>query len=330
MDRSILHVTEDRGELLSAREERIRKATTGWLINQRSPNTRHTYQQSIQIWMNWCANHNIDPTEPTRHQVAAWVTEQEQNGYAPNTIALRARAVKSWHRELTLEGARSNTDCHLGVKLPRVPDESQARLLADDEVIRLLKIARTKNTPAETAIALMALMGLRCGEAGHVAATALQASSFGTLLMVKGKGGKNMAVPCPQLVLDAAARHGWPGDDLHLFVPYMPRRAYKRVTGWLRPVVKESGITDFHPHMLRHWYATVALREGVAERHVQASMRHANADTTRRYDRARDRLENHATFTIASVVDRAMLRDQVLPPPTGAPANLPPPRLIGA
>ena len=84
-------------------------------------------------------------------------------------------------------------------------------------------------------------------------------------------------MPCPQLVLDAADRHGFPGDDLHLFVPYLPRRAYKRVTGWLRPVIRESGISDFHPHMLRHWYCTTALREGVAERHVQASMRHAAA-----------------------------------------------------
>ena len=310
------------GELLNAREERIRKATAGWLINQRSPNTRRTYQQSLAIWMNWCADHGIDPTEPTRHEVAAWVADMEHRGWAANTVALRARAVKSWHRELTLEGARSNTDCHLGVKLPRTPDESQARLLTDHEVLTLLKVARTKNTPAETAIALMASMGLRCGEAGHVSRANLQQSTFGPLLMVKGKGGKTIAVPCPQLVLDAADRHGFPGDDLHLFVPYLPRRAYKRVTGWLRPVIKESGISDFHPHMLRHWYCTTALREGVAERHVQASMRHAHADTTRRYDRAKDRLENHATFTIAAVLDRAM---HTLPPPTGAPADLPPP-----
>lgn len=318
--------TDSGGDLLHARGELVRKVTVGWLINQRSPNTRSTYKQGLDQWIAWCLQHGIDPTEPTRHEVAAWATEMEQRGLSANTVCVRVRAVKSWHRELTLEGARSNTDCHLGVKLPRVPDESTSRLMDDDEVLLLLKLARKRDNPAETAIALMAAMGLRCGEAGHVAGTALQQSPWGTLLMVKGKGGKNMAVPCPQLVLDAASRHGWPGDDLHLFVPYLPKRAQKRVYGWLRPIVREAGITDFHPHMLRHWYCTTALREGVAERHVQSSMRHANADTTRRYDRAKDRLEHHATHTIASLLDRGL----TLPAPTGSPVDMPPPQPIGA
>jgi len=293
----------DTGTLEARRTEQIRIATIGWLLNQRSPHTRRAYQGDLKAWMTWCDEHRIDPTTPTRHEVAAWIVwMRDRQGLGNQTIRRRSSAIKSWHRELTLEALRPNEDCHAGIKRPAANTVSTTVLLTDGQVQALLDAARTLNTPAETAVAMMATMGLRASSAGHASASHVQGSPFGPLLMVTAKGDKTMLMPIPQVVSDAVARVGWPGADLPEFVPYQPSRAYRRVDGWVRRAATIAGIDGFHCHQLRHWYATVALREGVSERHVQDAMGHASMDTTRRYDRLRQSLTDHATHTVSGLL----------------------------
>lgn len=291
-------------EVLEQKVEAIRKATNGWLIGQRSQNTRKAYTNALRVWMRWCDEHHVDPANPTAHEVGAWVTWMaEVRKYSPDTMRQHMGAVKGWHTELTLEGLRPNTDVHGRVNRPPATTVSSTRLLTDTEVRRLIDASRKRRTPAETAILMMATMGLRASEAGSVTGEEIQESALGTLMRVTGKGGKVAVVPVPEVVLAAAKRVGWPGHDLHLFIPAMADRPYRRVVQWCSTVAKDAGIVDFHPHMLRHWFITTALREGVAERHVQDSARHSSMDTTRRYDRLQNQVANHATWTVAGLIE---------------------------
>jgi hypothetical protein len=45
---------------------------------------------------------------------------------------------------------------------------------------------------------------------------------------------------------------------------------------------------------------TLALEAGVPLHRVQDAARHADPSTTRRYDRARDALDGHATYALAT------------------------------
>lgn len=56
------------------------------------------------------------------------------------------------------------------------------------------------------------------------------------------------------------------------------------------------------PHGLRHTHATLALDAGVPLRDLQDSMGHADPRTTRRYDRARARLERSSAYAVASAL----------------------------
>jgi integrase/recombinase XerD len=291
------------GELLEQRAEAIRKATNGWLIGLRSQNTRRAYTNALKMWMRWCGDAGVDPVSPTAHEVGAWVTWMaEVRKYSPDTMRQFMGAVKGWHTELQLEGLRPNIDVHSRVNRPRATTVSTTRLLSDAEVQSLIDAARQRRTPVETALLLMATMGLRASEAGSVTGNELQRSPVGTLLRVNGKGGKVAVMPVPQVVLDAAERVRWPGWDLHLFAKQTVDRPYRRIVGWCEPVAAEAGIDDFHPHMLRHWFVTVALREGVDERHVQDSARHSSMDTTRRYDRLQNQIANHASHTVGRLI----------------------------
>jgi site-specific recombinase XerD len=53
------------------------------------------------------------------------------------------------------------------------------------------------------------------------------------------------------------------------------------------------------PHALRHGFVTLTLEAGIALSDVQDAAGHADPRTTRRYDRARHRLEHAPTYRLA-------------------------------
>lgn len=59
--------------------------------------------------------------------------------------------------------------------------------------------------------------------------------------------------------------------------------------------------TRVTPYVLRHTHATLALGAGVALHHLQDSLGHKDPRTTRRYDRARTRLENSSARTVGDL-----------------------------
>lgn len=293
------------GDLEHAATAAIRKATAGWLIRQRSPQTRAAYQAAVEGWAQWCADRDIDPVSPGRQDCAAWVTwALEHRGWSPSTVSMRSSAIRGWHRELALEGLRLNTDPWVGVRLPKPGPGGLATIPTDNDVRRLLEVARTKTTPAETAIALMATMGLRATEAGMASGRNVQQTPFGRVLAVNGKGGKIALIPLTSTVERAVARVGWPGDKLVGRDRVNADTPRQRVYGWLRRCAAEAEVT-LAPlnHSLRHWFVTSGLREGVPLHVMQGSARHADPATTQRYNALRDSLENHAAHTVDRLLE---------------------------
>jgi len=56
------------------------------------------------------------------------------------------------------------------------------------------------------------------------------------------------------------------------------------------------------PHSLRHACATLALDAGAELRDVQDLLGHADPRTTRRYDRARNRLDRSPAYAVAAAL----------------------------
>lgn len=80
----------------------------------------------------------------------------------------------------------------------------------------------------------------------------------------------------------------------------MTRDAAARV---VRRLAKAAGISKrIGPHSLRHSFITAALDAGVPLRDVQEAASHADPRTTMRYDRARQSLDRHATYIVATFV----------------------------
>lgn len=150
--------------------------------------------------------------------------------------------------------------------------------LTPDQLIALLRAAAP--LPSYRALVLMALMGLRRGEAlglrygdirdGHAHITH-QLDASGCLVKLKTRASRRV-LPVPDDLL-ALLGEGAEGD----FVARVPMR---RLYGDLKMALSDADLPHITPHGLRHTYATLAIHEGVSMRILQSLMGHAHFGVT--------------------------------------------------
>ena len=162
----------------------------------------------------------------------------------------------------------------------------------------------------------MGLNGLRISEALGADIENLSLERGHRTLLVHRKGGKTVTIPlAPRTAraMDLAI-----GDRVQgpIFLgtsgDRMTRDAAARV---VKRLAKRAGITKkISPHSLRHSFITAALDAGVPLRDVQEAASHADPRTTMRYDRARQSLDRHATYTVATFIAGSSRGDTGGPP----------------
>jgi len=205
-------------------------------------------------------------------------------------------AVRAAMVELTLEGLSAGGDPFARCRAPKVPKVSSTIPLCDDEVHRALDAATRLGGRYRTLILLLGVDGLRASEAGQVVKGTVRRSPWGPVAQVVRKGGELGIVPLPAVVVEAAAVDGWPLDG------WSGSNPARRVSYMVEKVGVAAGLPGLHPHQFRHWHVTVALREGAKIEHVQDTMGHASPETTQRYNRARNVIENHTGALVARVM----------------------------
>lgn len=297
-----------------------RQAAHDWLLGyQENSNTVRSYARALAEWFDVAAVAGVDPLEATRvhlEQYKGWLYDR---GRKTSTVAQRLAVLASFYRYCEQEELVRRSPL-LGVRRPRVQEESTSTGLTREELNAFLREAGRRGSMTYALMLLLALNGLRASEP-----LSLQVSDLGTerghqTLAVPRKGTAGARVRVPMAPVTAAAVHQWllerrdllgqeglghgllfltPGRDTNGELRDVTRR---RVHAWVRSIgrVAVPGKPTLHPHDLRHAFVTLSLDAGVPLRDVQDSAGHASANTTRRYDRARGRIDRHATYTLAS------------------------------
>lgn len=197
-------------------------------------------------------------------------------------------------------------------------DHSATRGLSKTEARAFLAAAELDGPRSYALATLLLHTGIRISEALGANLRDLQHDTGHRVLVVTRKGGKRAKIALPAPVLDAlsaylgaSAAQGTEvatseaaSADAPIFTTSTGKRwASSEAFRTVRRLARIAGIEGHvSPHGLRHTHATLALDAGVPLRDLQDSMGHADPRTTRRYDRARARLERSSAYAVASVL----------------------------
>jgi len=302
--------------------DQLGRLAAGWLLGYGSPHTRRAYARDLTGWARWCAGLDVDPLHADRVHVDAWARHlTEGQALAPATVSRRLAAVSAFYRWCVLE-QHLLTNPAVHVRRPEVDPDASTTLGLSAEQARALLAGAAAHSPRMLAlVALLLVDGLRISEALGLDVNDVQSVDRGHRVVdLQREGGRTARAALPPLVADAvdtylAHRAGVdPNVDRApvgggapvgaLFVTrtstrWRPGNAARALTA-LAARAGVPGAARVTPHVLRHAAITLALDAGVPLHEVQDFAGHRDPRSTRRYDRARGRLDRHASYALAA------------------------------
>ena len=158
--------------------------------------------------------------------------------------------------------------------------------LTEEELVIYREACDQCPEPARTILLLLPETGMRIQEACSLRASDLTNKRQVRGFLFRGKGGKQRFIPLNRKateLVDQYLENHHLGDEW-LFnsnrgTPICPAAIRK----WTRKIKTEHQFSDLSPHLLRHTFATNALRGGMDLRTLQALMGHSSLETTARY-----------------------------------------------
>jgi integrase/recombinase XerD len=134
--------------------------------------TRRAYFADIRAWYGWCAGLDLPPLSARRHHVDRWIAEQLEHPQSVTgrpasaaTVTRRLSCLSGLYEYAVVDAGLLDASPVVRVKRPRVSDRSSTTGLTETELIALLGAADADGPRSAALITLLALNGLRVGEA---------------------------------------------------------------------------------------------------------------------------------------------------------------------
>ena len=237
-------------------------------------------------------------TDSLRYEaIVAYLDQHVELGYAPASLKRLAAAIKGFCGFMAADGLATH-NAAATLKLPKVPAHLPATLSVE-KMSELLSQKNFEPTPTgkrdQAILELLYGAGLRVSELTTLdLAECDLAAGF---IRVFGKGSKERLVPVGgkalsalQTYLDEARRllhtkkEQAPRDQSAVFLNARGQRLSRNGVYRLVQIYgNKVGLTDLHPHSLRHSYATHLLDGGADLRSIQQLLGHASIATTQIY-----------------------------------------------
>ena len=249
-------------------------------------NTIAAYATDLAALAAFTAQHNETLATATAGTLGAYLRSLH-GAVSARTAVRRLSSLRGFYRFLMQDGVRADNPALL-LDGPRVP-ASLPRHLSEADVAALTASAAARpgvsGLMARAALELLYATGLRVSE---LLGLPRAAGGSATMLLVRGKGGKERMVLLSNAAREAASalaaalppgRHLFPGRN-----PRQPmtRQGFALV---LKQVALEAGLDPARvsPHVLRHSFATHMLARGADLRSLQTLLGHADIATTQIY-----------------------------------------------
>jgi integrase/recombinase XerD len=252
-------------------------------------NTLLAYQADLDDFAAVAVARGCTPAGCDAALLQSYMAGLQRSGLSARTAARRLSSLRQFHRFLLREGVRADDPTSL-LDAPRLP-ATLPKYLSEQEVDALLGAAGSlpgrRGALARAAVEILYATGLRVSELLALPRRALAGDA--SVLLIRGKGGKERIVPLSDAAREAAAalvalddmssRHLFPGRD--------KRRALTRQAFFLllKHVALQAGLDParISPHVLRHSFASHMLAHGADLRSLQLLLGHADIATTQIY-----------------------------------------------
>lgn len=279
-----------------------------WLASFSSKKTRDTYGRNIRKWIDWCSINGLHPYKGVkRAQIHLIMRELEDRGYAGASRELFLAALTSWLKWLIEEDIIGSNPA-TNIRRPQREENVGANGMTRTESADWLSAAEDEGGYPFALACLLLFNGLRIGEIESLRIEHMSSSSYHQTIKVHGKGDRwrtAALAPITKYAVDNAIEN----RDRGALLLNEAGRPMTRLnaTAIVKRLGRNANIDKvLSPHSLRSSFITQALNADVSIRDVQDAAGHASMTQTRRYDRARDSLNRHATYTVAQWVSGAI------------------------
>jgi site-specific recombinase XerD len=267
-----------------------------WLLSLRSerksPATIKVYGDGVRAFLKWCAEHGHSPALD-RELMKGFVADLLDAGAEPSTARSRQLAMRRFSTWLEEEG-EIDSDPLLGLKAPKL-DTKVTESLSDDQLRKLFKACVGKDfrdRRDEAIVRLMAETGMRAGEVCGLGVDDVDLNR-GLVTVRRGKGGKGRIAPFGAqtgVAIDRylrARRSHQLAEVSDLWLGERSKRfGYDALHKTLGYRAQLAGLTNFHPHLLRHTAASRWLAAGGSEGGLMAVAGWSTRDMIDRYTRS--------------------------------------------
>lgn len=264
------------------------------IASRKAMNTQAAYKADWFKWRVFVASTGVDLRIPG---LAATVTFRDQliRDYSTSSVARILSSLSFFYAALRDAGlVRTNPFARAWLPRPEASELRKTQAIGEDVVQSLERvIAQDRSTRGRRDAAMVRILydtGLRRASLAGLRRDQLHRDAHGMIMTVIVKGGKERAV---KLTAEAeAALNAWLAvvrPSLYVF----PKKgaptghiSLALVNKVLKDRAREAGLTiSAHPHRFRAAFITTAYDAKIYERDIQTAVHHANASTTRGYDR---------------------------------------------
>lgn len=253
-------------------EQKTILAASAFLAGYSKQGTRDQYAGNLKDWFSFCTEHSIDPMQSERFHIELWLRSLETRPLKPRSVAIKLTVVRSFYSYCTDEGWCYKNPC-TRVKGPHIERKSPRTALSRVQMADLLDEAQLLGGYPFSLVMILAFNGLRISEVCQANVQDIREIKFNSVLILPHrKGGKSgEAVLCAPLkeVLFRTLGDRVKGPLLlnsegTRMRPSSARKILLRCAKNLR-----GDHPKVTPHVLRHSWATIAVKSGVNPRRIQ-------------------------------------------------------------
>jgi len=175
---------------------------TEFVAGYGSAATRAAYRSDLSLWLAYCRGQCRELFEVRRADIEGYARRLEADGLAPATVNRRLATITGFYRWALDEGLVGGNPAG-NVRRPRRPSESPRAGLSRTELKDWLDAAEAEGGHPYGLACLLAINGLRVGEACGADVTDLAEDRWHHTLTIHGKADKTAVIPLPRRTVAA-------------------------------------------------------------------------------------------------------------------------------